>query len=96
MGFWIWDDPFYGWHAEVLYVPLAVLFAGALTRRRRQVLLWGAALVLLREDGAVVACAIHLLHTWLPGPEQVVAAGPQTDAADRHRLLRSAPWSREP
>ena len=70
VGFWIWDDPFYGWHAEALYVPLAVLFAGALIRRRK-VFLWGAALVLLREDGAVVACAIHLLHTWLPGPEQL-------------------------
>jgi hypothetical protein len=73
VGFWIWDDPFYGWHVEVLYVPLSVMFAAALARRSRRSLLWGAALVLLREDGAVVACAIHLLHTWSAESERLMS-----------------------
>jgi len=65
VGFWIWDDPFYGWHGELLFLPLSVLFACALERRSRQRALWGALLVLLREDGPVVACSIQLLHVWL-------------------------------
>jgi hypothetical protein len=68
VGFWIWDDPFYGWHAELLFLPLAVLFACALENRSRGWVLWGALLALLREDGPVVACSIHLLHLWLETP----------------------------
>jgi hypothetical protein len=68
VGFWIWDDPFYGWHAELLFVPLSVLFAGALQRRSRLAALWATLLVLVREDGAVVACSIHLLlRAWADG-----------------------------
>ncbi len=65
VGFWIWDDPFYGWHVELLYLPTAVLFACTLERRSRLRVVWGALLALLREDGAVVACSVQLLHTWL-------------------------------
>lgn len=65
VGFWIWDNPFYGWTPELLYLPLSVLFACALECRSRLRLLWGALLVLLREDGAVVACSVQLLHNWL-------------------------------
>jgi hypothetical protein len=81
VGFWIWDNPFYGWTLELLYLPLSVLFACALERRSGLRLLWGALLVLLREDGAVVACSVHLLHAWLSERE---------GGWSRERLLRSA------
>ena len=61
VAFWLWDDPVYGWHPETLFFPLAVLFGLALARRQRSKWLWGGLLLLLREDGAVVACCAHLL-----------------------------------
>ncbi|MDC0358170.1 DUF2079 domain-containing protein [Oligoflexia bacterium] len=63
VAFWLWDDPTYGWHVELLFLPLAVLFAVALLRNSRWVWLWGTAIVLTREEGAVLACCVHLL--WL-------------------------------
>jgi hypothetical protein len=64
IAFWIWDDPTYGWHIELLYLPLAVLFVAALCRGSRARWAWAAALVLLREDGAVLACSLELVRTW--------------------------------
>src|SRR5262249_7256609 len=64
IAFWIWDDPTYGWHIELLYLPLAVLFVAAANRGSRVLWVWAAALVLLREDGAVVVCSLELVSTW--------------------------------
>jgi hypothetical protein len=69
VGFWIWDDPTYGWHIELLYVPLAVLFVAALHRNSRARWVWGALLCLLREDGAIVGCSLHLINRWGRPPE---------------------------
>ncbi len=60
---WIWDDPTYGWHSELLFFPLGVLFFLSLSRKNIYwKILFGALLVLNREDGAVLACCLHLLH----------------------------------
>jgi hypothetical protein len=64
IAFWIWDDPTYGWHIELLYLPLAVLFVAAIVRGSKARWAWAAALVLLREDGAVVVCSLELVSTW--------------------------------
>jgi hypothetical protein len=64
IAFWIWDDPTYGWHIELLYLPLAVLFVAARVRGSKSRWAWAAALVLLREDGAVVVCGLELVRGW--------------------------------
>ncbi|HSN88135.1 MAG TPA: hypothetical protein VL025_15355 [Thermoanaerobaculia bacterium] len=76
VAFWIWDDPVYGWHSELLYLPLSVLFVLSLERRSRWAWLWAALLVLNREEGAVLAWSLHLL--W-------ILTG---DREDGHRLRR--------
>ena len=71
LAYYVYDDPHYGFHAEMLYVPLGLIFAVALARRD----LWisassGLAIALIKEDGAVVAACIHMLYgvtTWLSG-----------------------------
>lgn len=78
---WMWDDPTYGWHAELLFLPLSVLFAGSLSRRSRAAWVWGLLLVLVHEEGAVLACSLQLLMAWLDdGPE----------VAHRERVLETA------
>lgn len=62
VSFWLLDDPTYGWHVELLYVPLGCLFMAALIAGSRAAWLCAAAMVLLREDGAIVAWALHA--TW--------------------------------
>jgi hypothetical protein len=62
--FWMLDDPVQGWHVELLFLPLGVLFALDLAAHRRRALLWAALLVTTREEGAVLAWAIHALHVW--------------------------------
>src|SRR5205085_12635378 len=61
IGFWLVDDLPYGWNVEVAFFPLAVLFAAALVRGSRAALLWGALLLLTREDGAILAWSVHAL-----------------------------------
>jgi hypothetical protein len=68
ISFWVFDDPIYGWHAELLYVPLGVLFALALLRRSRLAWLWGGLIALTREDGAVLAWAIQALYLLSKNP----------------------------
>jgi hypothetical protein len=61
--FWIVDNPFYGWEPELLYPFLAILFAEALVHQRKTMWLWGALIVLCREDAALLAGGITVL--WL-------------------------------
>lgn len=70
VAFWIWDDPVYGWHSELLYLPLSVLFVLSLERRSRWAWLWAAFLVLNREEGAVLAWSLHLLWILTGDPEE--------------------------
>ena len=87
VSFWLWDDPIYGWATEVAFVPLSFLFAMALVRRSRLAWLWGAMLILNREEGAVVAWAVHVLFVLMEtGPNE--AGG--TEAFWRHRRVRLA------
>ncbi len=41
VGFWLWDDPTYGWHTQMVFVPLGILFATCLITGTR--LAWVAA-----------------------------------------------------
>lgn len=84
VAFWIWDNPVYGWHAEILYLPLAVLFALSLERGARWSWLWAALIVLNREEGAVLAWSVHLL--W------ILNGDPATPRRWRRAALATAGW----
>ena len=63
VSFWLNDHPNIGWHTELTYLPFALLFALALlSRSRAAVVAAGLALVLVKEDGAVLAALIQLTH----------------------------------
>jgi hypothetical protein len=66
VSFWLFDDMTYGWHIEFLYLPLGILFAVARERRSRWALLWGTAIVLDKENGAVVLFALLALESLRP------------------------------
>lgn len=61
IGFYLFDDILYGWHVELLYVPLNILFAVDLVEKRKRAWLWALLMVLNREDGAVLCCSTQLL-----------------------------------
>ena len=61
ISFWMWDEPVYGWHPELLIAPLSVLFCCALLARRRTAWLWASLLVPTHESAPLVAGGIHLL-----------------------------------
>ncbi|GAA4459656.1 hypothetical protein GCM10023189_33650 [Nibrella saemangeumensis] len=64
VSFWLNDHPNIGWHTELTYLPAAILFALALTGTRLwPKLLSGLAVVLVKEDGAVLAALIHLAYS---------------------------------
>ncbi len=59
--FWFSDHPGIGWHPELTYFPLSLLFLLALlSHRTGWILLTGALLLLVKEDGALLAGALHL------------------------------------
>ncbi len=59
--FWLNDHPGIGWHPELTYFPLSLLFLLALlTYRTDLFLLTAVMIVLVKEDGALLAGAIHL------------------------------------
>jgi hypothetical protein len=62
LGFWLFDDFSYGWHIELMLLPLAVFFALALISRKRWLIILSALLlVFTKEDGIVMACCVHVL-----------------------------------
>lgn len=61
IGFYLFDDILYGWHVELLYLPLNLLFAVDLIERRKRSWFWALLMVLNREDGAVLCCSTQLL-----------------------------------
>ena len=66
VSFWLNDHPNIGWHTELTYLPFALLFALALMGRSRLVaVMAGLAVVLVKEDGAVLAALIHLIYEGL-------------------------------
>ena len=61
MSIWIWDNSGYGWNTESLYLPFSLAFGAAVLRHSRRAWLWGALLITVREDGALLAWAIHAI-----------------------------------
>ena len=64
ISFWIWDDPIYGWHAELLYFPLIVLFVLTYQLGSRFFYFFAMLIFLNHEGGAIVAGATHMILTW--------------------------------
>lgn len=65
LGFYVFDDPVYGWHAENLLLPLTLWAAAALYRKQRY-LSWALliCMALTREDGALQAAGLLSVYTW--------------------------------
>ena len=60
VSFWLFDDPEYGFHVEMLFVPLAVIALISLERGDKGLWLFSSFLmVATKEDGPVIACALH-------------------------------------
>jgi hypothetical protein len=63
VAYFAFDNPYWGFHPELCYPPLAVLFAAELAAGgRRRAVLAALPLVLVKEDGAVVVAAILVAH----------------------------------
>jgi hypothetical protein len=61
IAFFVFDNPVWGFHPELLYPPLAVLLALDLAGSRwRRALLPALAMLLVKEDGPVVCAAVGL------------------------------------
>jgi len=68
VSFWLNDHPTIGWHSELTYLPAALFWAVGLGQKsegRKEagngfwLVLAGAFLVLIREEGAILALIIH-------------------------------------
>jgi hypothetical protein len=63
VAYFAFDNPYWGFHPELCYPPLALLFAAELTAGERgRPLLAAAPLVLVKEDGAVLVACILVAH----------------------------------
>ncbi len=61
--FWLNDHPGIGWHPELTYFPLSLLFLLALLSQQRGWLwLTGTLIVLVKEDGALLAGVLHVAY----------------------------------
>ena len=60
--FWIFDDAVFGFHYELLFVPLSVLFALSLSKGSKAAWIFAGLIVLTREEGPILAWCIHVLH----------------------------------
>lgn len=64
--FWIFEDTFYGFHPEILYVPFGFMLAIALYKKQHWVAAVSAIMmVAIKEDGAAIVACIHLLYLGL-------------------------------
>lgn len=63
-GFYAWDNPGYGYHVEMIYLPLSLIFIYILFKGRKWlILLSSLLLVAVKEDGAVMGACLSL--AWL-------------------------------
>lgn len=77
ISFYVWDDPITGWHMELLYPALAVLYAIALRARRWPwAVVSGMLLLLCKEDAAVLACCVGLASVLLAPTTEPVGLRP--------------------
>jgi len=58
VSWWIFDDPVFGWHAELLMIPFGILYAEGIRRDRWWRWVAAACLCACREEGPVVAWAV--------------------------------------
>jgi hypothetical protein len=61
VGFWLWDNPIYGFGLDSVMFPFTLLFATELLRGSRSVWLWGTLVVASHEAGPVLLCSIQLM-----------------------------------
>ena len=61
VGFWFWDHPIYGFHPELLFLPLGILYTLSTADGSRRRWLWLALICLTREEGPLFAWSIHVL-----------------------------------
>ncbi|KAB2917238.1 MAG: hypothetical protein F9K23_05645 [Bacteroidetes bacterium] len=63
VSFWLYDDPDYGFHTEMLYVPLGFIFTLSLYKKQHWVSAVAALLMVsVKEDGAVLVACLHLFY----------------------------------
>lgn len=59
VSFWIFDNPTYGWHLELLYLPLGLLFLAALKSSSNwKIFISFILLLAVREDAALIALGL--------------------------------------
>lgn len=62
-GFWLYDDTWFGFHIEMLYIPLGLIFSLSLLERQKWVsVLAGILIISVKEDGVVLLACLHLLY----------------------------------
>jgi hypothetical protein len=89
IAFYAFDNPYWGFHPELCYPALGVLFAAELTAgHRRGAVLAALPLLLVKEDGAVVAWGILVAH--FASRLWDLRHGP---AEERRRVLSAAGFS---
>src|SRR5262249_22292573 len=89
VAYFVFDNPYWGFHPELCYPPLAVVFAVELAVGRRwRVALAALPLVLVKEDGAVVVATI--LVAFFASRLLALRHGPPEE---RRRTLAAAFWS---
>ena len=66
VGFWLFDNPIYGWHLELNFVPLSILLTVFLLEGRLIAsILVSILFIFTKEDGPVLAGMIFLIHEML-------------------------------
>lgn len=62
-GFWLYDDTWFGFHIEMLYIPLGLIFSLALLQKQQWVaIISGILIISVKEDGVVLLASLHLLY----------------------------------
>jgi hypothetical protein len=84
-AFWAYDNPHYGFHLELLYIPLGFIFAVSLFKKQYWVSVIFALLIAsVKEDGPVLAACLHLFFLAV----QYIAS----NITRKQWLLRSLLW----
>ncbi len=60
--FWIFDNPVYGFHPEVLYIPLVALYVCYRINNYKIAYIIAALICLVRQDGAVVLWVVEMFN----------------------------------
>ena len=74
VGFWFWDHEVYGFHLELLFLPLGILYALAIFDESGRRWLWLSLICLVREEGPLFAFSIHILVVFWKTQQQQTSA----------------------